>query len=53
MGITIYLGNWLGSYLDEKYHSSSGVYSKTATLVAVFLSIYIVIKQVTRSNEKE
>ena len=50
MGVTIYLGNLLGEFLDEKYNNTSGLYAKIVTLTAVFLSIYLVIVQVTRTN---
>lgn len=50
MGVSIYLGNWLGVYLDEKYQSPSGIYAKVITLIAVFLSIFMVIRQVLQDS---
>ncbi|QSE98346.1 AtpZ/AtpI family protein [Fulvivirga lutea] len=46
MGVVIYLGNLLGVYLDEKYENVNGLYEKLVTLVTVFLSIIMVIRQV-------
>ena len=44
MGLTIYLGNRLGIWLDAKYNVL--YWETTLTLVAVFFSIYSVVKQV-------
>ena len=44
MGATIYLGNLLGTWLDEKFEKV--FWEDTITLLAVFLSIYLVIKKV-------
>ncbi len=49
MGATIYLGNLLGSWLDEKYEKT--FLEDTITLLAVFLSIYLVIKKVMALNK--
>jgi len=51
MGITIYLGNLLGVWLDEKYDNKEELYTKVVTLIAVFLSMYLVIKQVVRDSK--
>ena len=49
MGVTIYLGNVLGKWLDVKYETD---WLATAiTLLSVFLSIYIVIKGVIQLNK--
>lgn len=46
MGVTIYLGNLLGVWLDQEFET---IYlEKTVTLFAIFLSIYFVIKGVMR-----
>lgn len=50
MGITIYLGSLFGSYLDDRLHNDSGLYSKIITLLAVFLSIFSVIRQVIKDS---
>lgn len=49
MGATIYLGNLLGTWLDEKFQKT--FLEDTITLVAVFLSIYLVIKKVMALNK--
>jgi hypothetical protein len=51
MAVTIYLGNLLGKYLDELYGDGGSVYTKVVTLVAVFLAIFIVIRQVISNTE--
>lgn len=45
MGLTIYLGNVLGEWLDGKYPNDNQLYTKICTLVAVFAAIFSVIKQ--------
>ena len=54
MGITIWLGSLLGSWLDINYGSDNQFYFKTITLIAVFIAMYAVIKQVTKitNNQK-
>lgn len=49
MGVTIYLGNLLGSWLDVKFEKS--FLEDTITLLAVFLSMYLVIKKVISLNK--
>ena len=49
MGATIYAGNFLGKWLDTEYGIT--YLEKTTTLIAVFLSMYLVIKKVTRLNK--
>ncbi len=49
MGVTIYLGNVLGVWLDKKFETA--YLEKTITLFAVFISIYLVIKGVMRLNK--
>ena len=53
MCVTIYLGNLLGVWLDEKYNPGGDIYTKVVSLVAVFLSIVLVIRQVTSVNSEE
>ncbi|WP_027076583.1 AtpZ/AtpI family protein [Maribacter antarcticus] len=48
MGATIYLGNFLGSWLDGKFDKT--FWETTCTLLAIVLSIYSVIKQANRLN---
>jgi len=49
MGATIFLGNLLGQWLDTKFETA--FLENTVTLIAVFLSMYIVIKGVSRMNK--
>lgn len=51
MVVVIYLGHLLGEYLDNTYNPESDLYAKICTLVAVFLSTFMVIRQVI-SGEK-
>lgn len=44
MGATIFLGNLLGAWLDEKFALT--FLETTITLIAVFVSMYSVIKAV-------
>ena len=49
MGVTIYLGNLLGKWLDVRYATD---WLETAiTLLSVFLSIYIVVKGAIQLNK--
>ncbi|MFS4415399.1 AtpZ/AtpI family protein [Maribacter sp. 2307ULW6-5] len=43
MGVTIYLGHLLGTWLDAEFQTS--FLEETITLFAVFLSLYLVIKK--------
>lgn len=52
MGLTIYLGNLLGVYLDEKYLNENEAYTKGITLLAVFVSMFSVIMQVSKISKK-
>ena len=49
MGGTIYLGNLLGIWLDQKYNME--VWESIITLLAVFISIYLVISQVLKISK--
>lgn len=49
MGITIYLGNLLGSWLDEKY--TTNYLEISITLVAIFVSMYSMIRQANNLNK--
>ncbi|WP_255554378.1 AtpZ/AtpI family protein [Tenacibaculum sp. AHE15PA] len=51
MGLTIYLGNLLGKWLDVQYPNNGELYSKICTLAAVFLAMFSVIRQVTKISK--
>lgn len=52
MGITFYLGAYFGSIIDEKYNSEKSLYTLICILLALFLSIYNVIKQLKKLNNE-
>ena len=45
MGITIYLGSFLGEYLDERNTTENNIYTTICVLFSVVLSMYMFIKQ--------
>lgn len=49
MGATIWLGNLLGEWLDTKYLTT--YWENTVTLLAVFVSMYLVISQVLKLSK--
>ncbi|WP_046758522.1 AtpZ/AtpI family protein [Kordia jejudonensis] len=46
MGLTIYACNYLGSWLDANYNQT--FWETTLTLVGIFASMYLIIKQVLK-----
>ncbi len=53
MGLTIYLGSKLGEWLDVKFNNTNQLYYKIVTLLAVFLAMFSVIKQVMDITNKK
>jgi F0F1-type ATP synthase assembly protein I len=53
MGATIFLGAYLGKYLDEKYPSGKRWFTIGLTLFSVALALYFVLKQVNRINNED
>ena len=51
MGVTIYLGNLLGGWLDEKLESTESIYSKLVTVFAVILSTFVVIREAIKDSK--
>ncbi|MDH7913683.1 AtpZ/AtpI family protein [Winogradskyella sp. SYSU M77433] len=51
MGGTIFLGNYLGQWLDEKYDKD--FWESTVTLISVFISMYLVISQVIKVSKDD
>jgi uncharacterized membrane protein YfcA len=49
MGLIIYLGNLLGSWLDKKFEIS--YLEITLTLFAIFMAMYALIRQVNQMNK--
>lgn len=52
MGLTIYLGSLLGAWIDQKVGNTNELYYKIVTLLAVFLAMFSVIKQVLDITNK-
>ena len=52
MGATIFLGAYAGKYLDAKYPLEKKWFTIILTLTAVGISLYNVLKQVNRINER-
>lgn len=52
MGLTIWLGSVLGRWLDKVFDNDNQLYFKAITLIAVFLAMYSVIKQVIKITNK-
>lgn len=53
MGITIFLGAYLGKFLDEKYPSNKKWFTIALTLMAVALALYNVLRQVNKINKED
>lgn len=49
MGLTIYLGFLLGEWLDVKFETT--YLTQTVTLFAIFISIYLLIRQAKKIND--
>ncbi|MGD1945958.1 MAG: AtpZ/AtpI family protein [Croceivirga sp.] len=49
MGLTIYMGNLLGSWLERKYNFSFA--EEGITFVAVLMAMYLMIKQAIDLNK--
>jgi F0F1-type ATP synthase assembly protein I len=52
MGITIFAGAYLGKYLDLEYPSNKKWFTMLFTLLGVGISLYVVLKQLNKINEK-
>jgi F0F1-type ATP synthase assembly protein I len=53
MAATIFLGAILGRYLDETYPSDKKWFTIGITLFAVAISLYNVLRQVNKLNNKD
>ncbi|MFZ9027699.1 MAG: AtpZ/AtpI family protein [Crocinitomicaceae bacterium] len=53
MGVTIFLGAYLGKYLDEKFPSEKKWFTIIFTLIFVAIALYNVLKQVNRINQED
>ena len=52
MGVTIYLGVFIGEKLDSHFNSESRIYTVIFTLLALAISLYSVIKQLDKIGKK-
>ena len=50
LGLTLYLAARLGKWLDEMYTEGDNTYTLLCVLIGLFLSIYVLIKQINRMN---
>lgn len=50
MAATIFLGYWLGSFLDERYTVERKWWTLGLTLLAVLVSLYQLIMQIRKLN---
>ena len=50
MGLTIFLGNALGAWLDKRNQTT--FLEETITIIAVFISMFMVVYRVNRLNKK-
>lgn len=53
MGVTIFLGAYLGKYLDAKYPMDKKWFTIGITLFAVAVSLYNVLRQVNKINTED
>ena len=51
MGVTIFIGAYIGTKLDEKYPNENNLFTLVFTLIFVFAALYMVIKQVKNISE--
>jgi F0F1-type ATP synthase assembly protein I len=53
MGATIFLGAYLGKFLDQKYPSDKKWFTIGLTLFSVVISLYNVLRQVNKMNDEQ
>lgn len=53
MGVIVFLGAYLGKWLDAKYPSNKNWFTIGLTLFAVVISLYSILRQVNRLNEQD
>ena len=53
MGVTIGLGVFAGIKLDESFPNKYSAYTIIFSLLGVFISLYAVIKQLQKMNDKD
>jgi F0F1-type ATP synthase assembly protein I len=53
IGVTVFLGSYLGKYLDGLYSFSKPWFTLLLTLLAMVVSVYSVIQQLNRLNKQD
>ena len=53
MGVTVFLGAYLGKYLDMKYSYSKKWFTMLFTILSIGISIYFLLRQLKRINEQD
>ncbi len=53
MGVTIFIGAYIGKILDEKYPSNKKWFTIGFTLLFVVISLYNVLRQVNKLNDED
>jgi len=53
MGLTIALGAWGGSKLDEKFKTSSHPFTIILSLLAIGVSLYLIIRDVINMQKED
>jgi F0F1-type ATP synthase assembly protein I len=53
MGVTIFLGAYLGKYLDGKYPMDKKWWTIGLTITAVAIALYNVLRQLNRINSED
>lgn len=52
MGITVFLGAYLGKYLDGKYPAEKKWFTMLFTILAVGVALYNLLRQLKKDEEK-
>ncbi len=53
MVATIFIGVFIGQYLDEKYPNSNQIYTIIFTFVFVLIALYLVVKKIIIEQKKK
>lgn len=53
MMATIFFGAYFGKMLDEKYPADKKWFTMGLTVLAVFISLYLVVQQLNRLNKDD
>ena len=52
IGVTVYLGSYLGKYLDFKYNLEKNWFTILFVLLALIISVYSLIQQLNKLNNE-